>query len=206
MGKKIHPIFFRLGKSSYYHSFWFINKKKYFFFLKIDILIREIIKKNFFFINIIDIDIIISNFLKLNIYFNDLLKIENFVFFMDPIILEISKILKKNIIINFILEENVNSKSLSYLIINQINNKSSLKRIIKKEILKLLNKFNGCKIQISGRLEGVDIARKEWYLFGSIPLHTIRNNIDYYFNETITQYGILGIKIWIFKKKYETKT
>ncbi|AFP84197.1 ribosomal protein S3 [Candidatus Carsonella ruddii HT isolate Thao2000] len=206
MGKKIHPIFFRLGKSSCYHSLWFINKKKYFFYLKIDILIREIIKKNFFFSSMLDIDIIISNNLKLNIYFSDLTKIESFVLHIDSIMIEIFKILKKNILINFILEENINSKLLSYIIINQIKNKSSIKRIIKKEILKLNNKLNGCKIQVSGRLEGVDIARKEWYLFGSIPLHTIRNNIDYFFNEVITQYGILGIKIWIFKKKHETKT
>lgn len=201
MGKKINPIFFRLGKFSNYHSLWFSNKKQYSKNLKADILIKEIFKKNIFFNNINDIDIIISNILKINIYLNELNKIEEFVLFLDSIIIEISKILKKNILINFILDDNINSKSLSFLILNQINNKSSIKRIIKKEVLKLVNKFVGCKVQISGRLEGVDIARKEWYLFGSIPLHTIRNNIDYFFYETITQYGILGIKTWIFKKK-----
>lgn len=71
---------------------------------------------------------------------------------------------------------------------------------MKKEVLKFINHFDGCKIQISGRIEGVDIARKEWYLFGSIPLHTIRNKIDFYFSEHITQYGVLGIKTWVFKK------
>ncbi|MGP4128226.1 MAG: 30S ribosomal protein S3 [Candidatus Carsonella ruddii] len=206
MGKKVNPIFFRLGKSTQYHSLWYSDKKKYFKNLKADILIKEIFKKNFFFNNIIDIDIIISNLLKINIYFNELNKIEDFIEYIDFLIIEISKILKKNIIINFILEEEINSKNLSFLILNQINNKSSVKRIIKKEVLKLINKFIGCKVQISGRLEGVDIARKEWYLFGSIPLHTIRNNIDFFFYEIITQYGVLGIKTWIFKKKYETKT
>ncbi|ATX33398.1 30S ribosomal protein S3 [Candidatus Carsonella ruddii] len=200
MGKKINPIFFRLGKSVCYNSLWYENKKKYSKKLRINILIKEILKKNFFFINISCIDIIISNFLKLNIYLNDLEKIEDFYFYIDFFILEFSKILKINIIINFCLEEFINAKLLSLNILNQLDNKSSTKRIIKKEILKFNKQFNGCKVQISGRLEGVDIARKEWYLFGSIPLHTIRCKLDYYFCEFISQYGILGIKTWIFNK------
>ncbi|AQU89583.1 30S ribosomal protein S3 [Candidatus Carsonella ruddii] len=200
MGKKINPVFFRLGKSVCYHSLWYENKKKYSKKLKINFLLLEILKRNFFFINISCIDIIISNNLKLNIYLNDLDKIEDFYFYLDSFILEFSKILKKNIIINFCLEELINAKILSLNILNQLDNKSSTKRIIKKEILKFSKQFNGCKVQISGRLEGVDIARKEWYLFGSIPLHTIRYSLDYYFCEFISQYGVLGIKTWIFNK------
>ncbi|BFI90980.1 30S ribosomal protein S3 [Candidatus Carsonella ruddii] len=200
MGKKINPIFFRLGKSTNYHSLWYSNKKHYSKILKADILIKEILKKNIFYNDISDVDIIISNILKINIYLIELNKLEDFLIYIDSLIIEISKILKKNILLSFILEENINSKNLSFLILNQINNKSSVKKIIKKEVLKLINQFDGCKVQISGRLEGVDIARKEWFLFGSIPLHTIRNKIDYFFYELITQYGILGIKTWIFKK------
>ncbi|WP_433927922.1 30S ribosomal protein S3 [Candidatus Carsonella ruddii] len=200
MGKKINPILFRLGKSVCYHSLWYENKKKYSKKLKIDFLLKEILKKNFFFINISYIDIVISNVLKLNIYLNDLEKIEDFIIYLDVFILEFSKILKKNIIINFCIDEFINSKILSLSILNQLDTKVSIKKIIKKEILKFNKQFNGCKIQISGRIEGVDIARKEWYLFGSIPLHTIRHEIDYFFCEFISQYGILGIKTWIFKK------
>lgn len=200
MGKKINPIFFRLGITSSYNSLWFSNKKNYNKIFKINFLIKEILKKNLFFVNISDIDIIISNKLKINIYLNDLNKINDFLPYLDSIILEISKIIKKNIILNFIFDEFINAKFLSFSIINQINNKISIKRIIKKEVLKFNKQFNGCKIQVSGRLEGVDIARKEWYLFGSIPLHTIRNKIDFFFCETITQYGVIGIKTWIFKK------
>lgn len=200
MGKKINPVFFRLGKTNPYHSLWYSNKKHYGKILKFDILIKEILKKNLFYINISYIDIIITNVLKLNVYLTDFEKFDEFYKFLDLLIIEISKILQKNILINFIFENNINAKVLSISILKQINNKISIKRLMKKEVLKFINHFDGCKIQISGRIEGVDIARKEWYLVGSIPLHTIRNKIDFYFSECITQYGILGIKTWVFKK------
>ncbi|MGK2912806.1 MAG: 30S ribosomal protein S3 [Candidatus Carsonella ruddii] len=200
MGKKINPILFRLGKSNYYKNLWYNNKKKYSKTLKIIFLLKEIVEKNISFINVSNINIILTNILKINIYLNDLNKIYNFYEYLDIFIYEISKIIKKNIIINFCLENFINSKILSNNILNQLETKISIKKIIKKEILKNLKYFNGCKIQISGRLDGIDIARKEWYLSGSIPLHTIRNEIDYYFCEYITQYGVLGIKTWIFKK------
>ncbi|XRA05396.1 MAG: 30S ribosomal protein S3 [Candidatus Carsonella ruddii] len=200
MGKKINPILFRLGKSNHYKNLWYNNKKKYSKTLKIIFLLKEIIEKNIFFINISSINIILTNILKINIYLNDLNKIYDFYEYLDIFIYEISKIIKKNIIINFCLENFINSKILSNNILNQLETKTSIKKIIKKEILKNLNYFNGCKIQISGRLDGIDIARKEWYLIGSITLHTIRNEIDYHFCEYITQYGVLGIKIWILKK------
>ncbi|UNB92044.1 30S ribosomal protein S3 [Candidatus Carsonella ruddii] len=202
MGKKINPILFRLGKTIPYHSLWYADKKKYSKQIKVDFLLREILKKNLLFINISNIDIIITNILKINIYINDLDKINEFYLFLDIFIFEFSKILKKNIIINFCLEEFINAKILSLNILNQLENKISIKKIIKKEIIKFIKFFNGCKIQINGRIDGVDIARKEWYLIGSIPLHTIRNELDFYFCEYISQYGVLGIKTWIFKKKY----
>ncbi|MFI4883670.1 MAG: 30S ribosomal protein S3 [Candidatus Carsonella ruddii] len=200
MGKKINPILFRLGKSNCYKNLWYNNKKKYSKTLKIILLLKEIIEKNISFINISNINIILTNILKINIYLNDLNKIYDFYEYLDIFVYEISKIIKKNIIINFCLENFINSKILSNNILIQFETKTTIKKVIKKEILKNLKHFNGCKVQISGRLDGIDIARKEWYLFGSIPLHTIKNEIDYNFFEYITQYGVLGIKIWIFKK------
>lgn len=201
MGKKINPIFLRLGKTTNYHSLWYSDKKTYSKKIKIDLLLKEILKKNLLFFNISNIDLIITNILKINIYLNDLEKIDDFYNYLDFFIYEFSKILKINIIINFCFEEFINSKILSLNILMQLDSKTSVKRIIKKEIIKFNKQFFGCKIQVSGRIEGIDIARKEWFLFGSIPLHTIRNEIDFYFCEYISQYGVLGIKTWIFKKK-----
>ncbi|AFP83823.1 ribosomal protein S3 [Candidatus Carsonella ruddii CS isolate Thao2000] len=201
MGKKINPIFFRLGKNINYHSLWYCEKKKFSFFLKKDILLREIIKKVFFFIDLNNIDIIFSNKLIINLYLNNFENILNIENYLDLLILEIYKIFKKNILLNLINNIFViNSKKIALYLINYINNKNSIKKIIKRECLKYSDSLNGCKIQISGRLEGVEIARKEWFLFGRIPLHTIRLYIDYHHCEIITQYGVLGIKIWIFKK------
>ncbi|AFP84377.1 30S ribosomal protein S3 [Candidatus Carsonella ruddii] len=202
MGKKINPVLFRLKKNSVYHSLWYNIKKKYFYYLKCDILIREIIRKNFLFINLSYIDIIISNKLIINLYINNIDLLNDIENYLDIFIFQISKILKKNIILNFVFNYVLNAKNIAINVVNQILNKNSIKKIIKKEIFN--NRKNlGCKIQISGRLDGVDIARKEWSLLGRIPLHTIKYNLEYYCCETLIQYGILGIKVWLFKKKNE---
>ncbi|BAF35181.1 ribosomal protein S3 [Candidatus Carsonella ruddii PV] len=202
MGKKINPILFRLKKNTVYHSLWYTFKKNFCYYLKCDILIREIIRRNFLFINLSYIDIIISNKLTINLYINNVDQFNIIENYLDVFVFQISKILKKNVILNFVFNHVLNAKNIAYNVVNQILNKNSIKKIIKEELLKNRKNF-GCKIQISGRLEGVDIARKEWSLIGRIPLHTIKYNLEYYQCETLTQYGILGVKIWLFKKNNE---
>ncbi len=86
-------------------------------------------------------------------------------------------------------------------IAKQLENRAAFKRVVKKAIQNVM-KYGalGVKITVSGRLGGVDIARSETYKEGSIPLHTLKANIDYALSEVKTKYGIIGVKVWIYKK------
>lgn len=86
-------------------------------------------------------------------------------------------------------------------IARQIENRAAFKRVVKKAIQNVM-KYGalGIKITVSGRLNGVDIARSETYREGSIPLHTLRANVDYSHVEALCTYGIIGVKVWIYKK------
>ena len=82
----------------------------------------------------------------------------------------------------------------------QLEKRVAFRRAMKKAIFNA-RKFGakGIKIKVSGRLGGAEIARSEWYVEGSVPLHTLRADIDYGFAEAKTMYGIIGLKVWIYK-------
>ncbi len=85
-------------------------------------------------------------------------------------------------------------------IASQLEKRIMFRRVIKRAVSNAMRLgAKGIKVKISGRLGGVEIARKEWYKEGRIPLHTLRANIDYGFSEAFTSYGVIGIKVWIFK-------
>ena len=82
----------------------------------------------------------------------------------------------------------------------QIERRVAFRRAMKKVIQNALKAgAKGIKVQVSGRLNGAEMARTEWYLEGRVPLHTLRAKIDYGFAEALTTYGIIGVKVWIFK-------
>jgi SSU ribosomal protein S3P len=82
----------------------------------------------------------------------------------------------------------------------QLERRIMFRRAMKRAVTNTMRLgAEGIKIKVSGRLNGADIARNEWYREGRVPLHTLRADIDYGFTEALTTYGILGIKVWIFK-------
>ncbi len=85
-------------------------------------------------------------------------------------------------------------------IANQLERRVSFRRAMKRAVA-LAMRFGaqGIKVQCAGRLGGAEIARREWYREGRVPLHTLRADIDYGFSEALTKYGIIGVKVWIFK-------
>ena len=85
-------------------------------------------------------------------------------------------------------------------IANQLERRVSFRRAMKRAVA-LAMRFGaqGIKVQCAGRLGGAEIARREWYREGRVPLHTLRADIDYGFSEAITKYGVIGVKVWIFK-------
>lgn len=119
------------------------------------------------------------------------------------IILELSKYNEKKYTIkfNFIKNQFDDAILIAKFIARQLDKRIPFRRVIKQVIEKAKARLiKGIKIQLSGRLNGIDIARNEWKREGKIPLHTLYNSLDYTCQEVKTVYGVIGIKVWLFKK------
>nr|YP_009144915.1 ribosomal protein S3 [Euglenaria anabaena]AKJ83362.1 ribosomal protein S3 [Euglenaria anabaena] len=208
MGQKVHPIGFRIGVSKEHSSIWFAKSKSYFSFVQEDIFIR-----NYFFNKLLEAGIAKVEikrklgFLSINVYvtkpslvvgtngnqLNNLRKELS-----EKISLHFTS---SNITINVIeiLNPDSNSRVLAEFIRQQLEKRVPFRRIIKAAITRAQKAgVKGVKIQISGRLNGAEIARTEWFREGQVPLHTLKANIDYCSYKAQTLYGILGIKVWIY--------
>jgi small subunit ribosomal protein S3 len=101
--------------------------------------------------------------------------------------------------INFIRNPFEDAALTARFIADQLENRTPFKRVIKQAIKKIKNThIKGIKIQVSGRLNGIEIARTEWKRDGRVPLHTLKANIDYNYHTAQTMYGVIGIKVWLF--------
>ena len=203
MGQKTNPIGLRLGINRTWSSIWF-DEKNYAEKLHEDIIIRN-------FINNKVKDASIS---KINIE-RTAKSITVTIYTSRPGIVigkggsEVEK-LKKNLSKLIETDVNVNVSEIKrpalscelvgQSIAQQLEKKINYRRAVKKSIQSTMSMgAEGIKIQIAGRLNGIDIARSETFKEGRIPLHTLRSDIDYAHVEALTTFGIIGIKVWIFK-------
>jgi small subunit ribosomal protein S3 len=205
MGQKINPIGFRLGVNRGWDSVWFAKKKEFGKYLIEDFKIRKYIKKNIVNSGVSDI-IIERSGKKLIVSIHT----SRPGFVIGKKGADIEKI-KKNILkISMDSEVSVNIKEIkkpelnAYLIAENIATQL-IKRIAFRRAMKRgmqsASRLGalGIKVMVSGRLNGTEIARTEWERDGSIPSHTLRANIDYGTAEALTTYGIIGIKVWVYK-------
>jgi small subunit ribosomal protein S3 len=214
MGQKTHPLGFRLGIVQEHQSIWHANFNEYSSNLEEDNKIRTYI----------DTVSRVNSISKVKIYRNILnTQIKLIIETGKPGILvgpsgKGLKILLKNlkklvppyrqIIIEVSEVKFVNreAKLLADLIANELEKRKRFRKVI-RDILRLAKNqnINGIKIQVSGRLNGAEIARSEWIREGRVPLQTLRADIDYATAEANTIYGILGIKVWFFKSEILSK-
>nr|YP_009519565.1 ribosomal protein S3 [Udotea argentea]AYC65572.1 ribosomal protein S3 [Udotea argentea] len=210
MGQKVHPLGFRLGVSKMHLSQWFAEKKDYSEYLLEDNRLRKTIQERYTRIEKIEIFRQLDNHLEIKIFAENINFFRNFKFRQ-----EIKKILlfqkyKKTILTNiklYMLRNCTNQPSASLIanfIVNLLEKRNSYRQAFKLLFKKKLKgkQFRGLKVQVSGRLNGAEIARREWIKKGGLPLQTLNANIDYIFKQAYTIYGILGIKVWVF---YGTK-
>nr|YP_010851661.1 ribosomal protein S3 [Echinothamnion hystrix]WGH14559.1 ribosomal protein S3 [Echinothamnion hystrix] len=206
MGQKTHPSGFRIGITESHKSSWFSSMKTYPTLIEEDYQIRYYITSNLKKANIAQIKIdrkldqteVDIHTARPGIILGksgsgiDILRHE----MMKK--LKISSKIRINII--EITEPDREAILLAQWIAQQLEKRIAFRRAVRQGIQKA-NKvnINGIKIQISGRLNGAEIARKEWVREGRVPLQTLRANIDYAYTKAHTIYGILGIKIWLFK-------
>nr|AMD08040.1 ribosomal protein S3 [Euglena mutabilis] len=209
MGQKVHPEGFRIGVSQEHKAFWYSKTNEYFKKVKEDILIRDFIKNKLTdsFIS----DVIIkkkSTSLVINIY---VLKPSEIIGIDGSKLYELRNELSKklstsftseNVVINIVQvnRPDSNARILSELARQQLEKRVPFRRVMKNIMAKAQKAgVRGIKIQIAGRLNGAEIARTEWVKEGQVPLHTLKANIDYCSYKAQTIYGIIGIKIWVYK-------
>ena len=204
MGQKVNPIGFRVGINRDWDSIWFAKKNKYGQFLIEDFKIREYIKKNI--INSGVAQVIIERTSKKCIVSIHTSR-PGFVIGkkgsdVDKIKKNLSKISRSEISLNIkeIKKPELNAFLVADNISQQLVKRISYRKTMKRGIQSALRLgAKGIRISLSGRLGGNEIARTEWLREGSVPLHTLRSNIDYAESQALTTYGIIGVKVWIYK-------
>lgn len=214
MGQKTHPLGFRLGITQEHKSTWYANLNQYANILKEDDKIRT-------YINTIAKTNSISNIRINRNGLNDQIQLNietgkpgilvgDLGSGLETLLTNIKKLLpsSRQLTINVFEVEKVdlNASLLADLVAEQLEKRIAFRRAIREALQRAQKQnVNGIKIQVSGRLNGAEIARSEWIREGRVPLQTLRADIDYATTEANTIYGVLGIKVWLFKSEILSK-
>jgi len=204
MGQKVHPIGFRLGITKTWSSNWYA-KKNYGELLHEDIFLRNYIKKQLFHAGISKIEIERpGNRIKINIHTaRPGIIIGKKGAEIDRLKEELQRLTNnKQIFINIkeVRRPEIDAQLVAENIALQLERRVSFRRVLKRSVTAALRfGAKGIKVYCAGRLAGAEMARTEWYREGQVPLHTIRADIDYGFAEAKTTYGMIGVKVWIYK-------
>ncbi|MDR3347788.1 MAG: 30S ribosomal protein S3 [Helicobacteraceae bacterium] len=211
MGQKTNPIGLRLGINTNWKSRWFPSRSQCVPNVGEDYKVRAFLKKKLYYAGVADI-IIERTIKKLKVTLvvakpgavigkkgSDIEKIKQ----------DIAAFADKEVIINIKEERRpqLSAQLAAESVGMQLEKRVAFRRAMKKVMQAALGGSDrkgaggasGIRVQVSGRLGGAEIARREWYLEGRVPLHTLRAKVDYGFAEAHTTYGVIGIKVWIFK-------
>jgi small subunit ribosomal protein S3 len=204
MGQKVHPTGIRLGITKDHSSVWYADSKDYSKKLLNDIKVRTYLEKKLEKASVSKIVIerpaqnakITIHTARPGIVIGK--KGED----VEVLRQEVSAMMGIPVHINIeeIRKPDLDSKLVAQSVAGQLERRVMFRRAMKRVMQNAMrNGAKGVRIQVSGRLGGAEIARTEWYLEGRVPLHTLRADIDYATAEAHTTYGVIGIKVWIFK-------
>jgi small subunit ribosomal protein S3 len=204
MGQKVHPYGIRLGIIKDWTSTWYADRRRYADYLNTDIAVRTFLRKKLAHASVSRIQIerpahnarIIIHTARPGIVIGK--KGED----IESLRKQIAQLM--GIPVHLSVEEIRKPELDSYLVAEsvaqQLERRIMFRRAMKRAVSNALRLgAQGIKINVAGRLNGAEIARTEWYREGRVPLHTLRADIDYGFAEAKTTYGIIGVKVWIFK-------
>jgi small subunit ribosomal protein S3 len=203
LGQKVHPIGFRLGVNRNWDSRWFA-RKEYSNFVLEDYKIRKFLKKRLFQAGVARIEIErAANKVRIRMYTaRPGIVIGKKGVEIEKLKRELEKMINREIIIDIqeVRKAEVEAQLVAENVALQLVRRIAFRRAMKKSVTAALRfGAQGIKIACSGRLGGAEMARREWYREGRVPLHTLRADIDYGFAEARTTYGIIGVKVTIFK-------
>lgn len=213
MGQKVHPTGFRIGITKPWLSRWYAEKN-FGNNLEEDFQIRKFIKKKLYNSGVSKIEIErTASKLRINVFSaRPGIAIGKKGAGIEQLRGEVAKMLKKSpdevyVNVTEVRKAEIDAQLIAESIANQLERRISYRRAMKKAIQQA-RKFGveGIKIVVGGRLNGAEIARSDKYADGSVPLHTLRADIDYGFAEAMTAAGILGIKVWVYKGEVDMKT
>jgi small subunit ribosomal protein S3 len=204
MGQKVHPTGIRLGIIKDWSSKWYACGKDYADYLNTDLKVREFIKKQLAQASVSEVRIerparnarIIIRTARPGIVIGK--KGED----IDKLRTQVSTMMGIPVHINVeeIRKPEVEALLVANNVAQQLERRIMFRRAMKRAVGNAIRLgAQGIRINVSGRLNGAEIARQEWYREGRVPLHTLRADIDYGFAEAYTTYGVIGIKVWIFK-------
>ncbi len=204
MGQKVHPNGLRVGVIKDWNSKWYADDKNYSDYLVEDYKIRKFVKSKLFISGIAKIEIErTAKAVKVNVYTaKPGLVIGKGGNLAEELKNQISKMINKDVNLNIVEVKNVDldAQLVAENICNQLERRISFRRAMKQAMQKTMKAGAlGIKTSVSGRLAGADMARTEFYKEGTIPLQTLRADIDYGFYEANTTYGKIGVKVWIYK-------
>jgi small subunit ribosomal protein S3 len=203
LGQKVHPIGFRLGYNKGWNSRWFADKD-FSSFLREDKTIREFLKKRLYEAGIARLEIErAANKVKIIIYTaRPGIVIGKKGAQIESLKKELEAIIQREAIIDIqeVRKPETEAQLVAENVAQQLERRVAFRRAMKKAVNSAL-KFGakGIKISCAGRLGGAEMARSEWYREGRVPLHTLRADIDYGFAEAATTYGLIGVKVIMFK-------
>ena len=214
MGQKTHPLGFRLGITQDHKSKWYANFNQYANILQEDDKIRTYLNTISQANSIANLQINrngLNDQIQLNIQTGKPgILVGDMGAGLENLLKNIKKLLPENrqLTINVFEVEKVDldASLLADLVADQLEKRIAFRRAIREALQRAQKQnVNGIKIQVSGRLNGAEIARSEWIREGRVPLQTLRADIDYATQEANTIYGVLGIKVWLFKSEIISK-
>lgn len=212
MGQKVNPTGFRVGVMFGHPSRWFARHNKYAALLADDIKIRDYIKKNLANAEIASVELeragdsmrVILHSARPGVVIGkkgqeiDALR-KKFSELFSGISVDVS--------VQEVKKPELSARLLAESIADQLVRRISFKRAARKAAMDAMRAgAKGIKIRVKGRLDGAEIAREEWVRLGSVPLHTLRADIDYALAEAQTTYGVIGVKVWLCKGEYGQAT
>ncbi|MCC7411362.1 MAG: 30S ribosomal protein S3 [Gammaproteobacteria bacterium] len=204
MGQKVHPTGFRLGIVKDWTSTWYADSKHYADYLNADLNVRTFLRKKLAHASISRIQIerpannarIVIHTARPGIVIGK--KGED----IENLRAQVSSMLgvPSHISVEEIRKPELDSYLVAEGVAHQLERRIMFRRAMKRAVTNAMRLgAQGIRINVAGRLNGAEIARSEWYREGRVPLHTLRADIDYGFAEARTTYGVIGVKVWIFK-------
>jgi small subunit ribosomal protein S3 len=203
MGQKTHPIGFRIGVIRSWTSKWY-EEKQYAKWLHEDIRLKRYIKEKLQHAGVSAVEVErAANKAKINIFTaRPGIVIGKRGAGIESLKKEVQRLTENEVFLNIqeVRKAEINAQLVAENIATQLERRVAFRRAMKKAVQTAM-KFGakGIKVHCGGRLGGAEMARREWYREGRVPLHTLRADVDYGFAEAHTTYGVIGVKCWIFK-------